>query len=359
MVANITVHDYDWGVFLPLEYYYDDGRHIKFDKYGIYIWGEVVNIKSGLVLEFENTSSSYHAVGLYHTKSKQLKVCIARAVLSTFYGKPRDTFTADHLDSANKNYDALYELQWASKKHQTANQHKKDVFRSAYIIVKDGVEKTAKEWGDYFDCPANTVSNRARKNTKGFSYKLYPDLPNEEWKQIQGSKSKTGYWEISNMNRCAYVSTFARNVIEVREMCLSSGYPVICVNNKKHYVHTLSFQTYYPDVWASKKDTDIVCHKFDNKLDFRPKNLYLGSASQNGYDAHDNGRFDGAKTERRQCKSYINGVFEKHHISLRDAEFYLRGNEYPRASYSNIGLALDWFKDGKKSARYGRTWVPV
>jgi hypothetical protein len=118
--------------------------------------------------------------------------------------------------------------------------------------------------------------------------------------------------------------------------------------------------TFFPEEWANKKPGEMVCHKEDDRMDFRPEMLRLGTASQNGKDAHDNGKFDGTLTARQKCASYIDGVFEKKHESQLDAAEYLRSIGHKKASYRGIGQALSGTrKNGSPKVRYGRTWVLI
>ncbi|AGE59575.1 hypothetical protein ATCVOR07043_922L [Acanthocystis turfacea Chlorella virus OR0704.3] len=109
--------------------------------------------------------------------------------------------------------------------------------------------------------------------------------------------------------------------------------------------------TFRPNEYASRLPSDIIMHKNDNKLDFNPFKLRLGSLSENGIDAHNNGRYNGMKKARKPVASYINGEFEKKHESIHDAIRYLKYIKYPKANIGNVYIAL---RDGV--TRYGRTW---
>jgi hypothetical protein len=229
------------------------------------------------------------------------------------------------------------------------------------IIVKDDIDKTAKEWVIYLKDEKNQLGRKytdgiirdyARMKRHGFSYKVYPDLPGEMWKEIDGSKNTRGRWEISNMCRVKYITAHAENVLSGERLYLRNGYPTIAINGKHRYCHIVAFMTFYPEEYASKKPYEIVLHVGDNKLDFRPYKLRLGTHSENGIEAHDNGKHDGTKTARMKCASYINGVFEKEHESQYDAETYLKSIGFEKASQSNICNALC----GKHNTLYGRVW---
>jgi len=232
----------------------------------------------------------------------------------------------------------------------------------AKIIVRDELEMTAKGWVKYLNeenCQRYTESmifHYAQRKTKGFSYKEYEDLMNETWYRIKNSESKKGHWEISDKNRIAYVSNHTRNVIDKTRFGLSNKYPVIRINGKSRRIHDVAFETYYPDEYTNKKPGEMILHKYDDKLDFRPHVLYIGDASLNGKDSHDNGRRNGTKTARRPCISYINGAFEKRHESLGAAEKYLRDNGHSKASHCAIHQALKARIDNKILTKYGRTW---
>jgi hypothetical protein len=135
-------------------------------------------------------------------------------------------------------------------------------------------------------------------------------------------------------------------------MYLRNGYPTIGINGRNMYCHILAFATFFPEEYASKKPHEIVLHNEDDKLDFRPHMLRLGTHSDNGIDAHDNGKHDGTKTARMKCASYINGVFEKAHESQYDAEEYLKSIWFEKASQRNICVALG----GRQKTAYGRVW---
>jgi hypothetical protein len=197
------------------------------------------------------------------------------------------------------------------------------------------------------------IQRYAQKKQYGFSYKVYDDLPEETWYRIINSTNKCGYWEISDQNRIAYVSKFTRNVIDATRFGFDQKYPKITINGKNRGLHDVAFEAYYPEAYASKLSNEMILHKNDDKLDFRPHTLYIGDSSKNGKDAHDNGCHDGTKTARKPCISYINGVFERQHESQEAAVKYLKLNGCPNASSSEISNAVN---SNKVLVRYKRTW---
>jgi hypothetical protein len=232
------------------------------------------------------------------------------------------------------------------------------------IIIRDSIGKTAQEWVIYLKDEKNHLGRKytdgmiryyAQMKRHGFSYKVCPDITGEVWKEIKDSKTKLGHWEISDMCRVKYITTHAENVLSGERLCLRNGYPTITIKGKHKYCHIIAFMTFYPEEYASKKPHEIVLHNEDDKLDFRPHKLRLGTHSDNGFDAHDNGKHDGTRTARMKCTSYINDIFEKEHDSQHEAEKYLKSNGYEKASFANIGAALS----GKQKSAYDREWRKV
>jgi hypothetical protein len=234
----------------------------------------------------------------------------------------------------------------------------------AYIVVRDELEMTIKEWVKYLENENNPygreytetmIKHYAQRKQHGFAYKVYDDLPGETWYKVKKSKNKMGRWEISDQNRIAYVSSHARNVIDVSRFGFVGKYPVISINSKTRRLHDLAYETFYPEEYASKLPHEMILHRYDDKLDFRPCMLYIGNKSNNAIDARDNGCHNGTKTDRMSCVSYVGGVLEKEHESQHAAEKYLKSIGYLKASFSKIGMVLH---DKRKTA-YKRTWKRV
>ncbi|AGE54413.1 hypothetical protein PBCVIL52s1_872L [Paramecium bursaria Chlorella virus IL-5-2s1] len=339
-----------------LDYYFDDGRHIVFDKYTIDTFGIIRNMNNK---EMSVTTEEYCYCSVYKDE-KQYTIRINRAIASTFLGPPPSiAHTADHIDR-NPTNNHLDNIRWLCKNGQSANRLMPETNKSSFIIVKDNIEKTVKEWIDHLkdnntpygnSYTKSVIEHYAQRKQHGFSYKVFEDLPGERWKIIPGTLKSKNHWEMSNKSRVKQVTTHASNVLDATQMHKTNGYPSIYINRKQQYAHIMCFYTFFPDEYSSKKPNEIILHKYDDKLDFRPENLRLGTHSQNRLDAYDNGRFDNAKIARQKCVSYINGVEEKEHESLSDAVRYLREKGYPKASQSNISSVI-----GTDITRYGRTW---
>jgi hypothetical protein len=352
----------------PLKYYFEDGTLTEFNKYTIDTFGVIRNNKGNAIVYYKK--KKYNWVGVYNDSEKQRGIGVARAVASTFIGPPPSlAHTAEHIDNKRPDYDALTNIYWLDKSGQRKNQERPEIYKSAFGIIRDVEnEKSVKEWVDYLNSrgeknpfgreyTASMINHYARNKKYGFAYKEYFDLHGEIWKEIVGSKTIRGRWEISNMNRVRRVTTHAENVLSGERLGLMSGYPSIYINGKHRSCHILSFMTFFPNEYAAKKSGEMVLHEDDDKMDFRPHKLRLGTHSVNAVDAHKNGKYEGMKTDKMRCISYIKGIFEKEHDSQHDAELYLKKLGYDKASFTNIGKALS--SSEKVIKRYGRTWEKV
>lgn len=340
-----------------LEYFFENGTHVKFYKYEIDTSGVIRNKKTDVELRLSKNKAGYKFVSVSDNHGERRHISVARAIASTFHGMPpTPKHTADHNDQ-NRDNDVLDNIRWATKREQSGNRTMPETSKSAFVIVKNGIEKNSKDWVEYLKDDKNShgreytkdmITHYAQKKQHGFSYKEYPNLPGEEWKEIIGSNTLKGRWEISNMNRVKYITKYATNVLSVDNIGFVAGYPSFVLG----YCHIISFKTFFPEEYAIKKPEEIVKHIGDNKLDFRPHMLQIGSRSENAIEAHDNGCYNDNKTARMKCSSYIKGVLEKEHLSECEAERYLKSCGFEKADRGNICKALS----GNRKSAYGRTW---
>jgi hypothetical protein len=348
----------------PLEYYFvrkESVEHVVFNKYTIDEDGIIRNDTTRKVLAYTKNKAGYYSCSVTDNNGKQRSILIGRAIVSTFEGLPPSSrHTADHVDRQQSN-DNIENIRWLCKKGQGDNRVMPEVNKTAIVIVKDGIEKTVKQWDDYLKDMKNhmgrnytkgMLNHYAQKRQFGFSYKEYPDIPGEVWKKISGSENTQGRWEISDMNRVKYITKYAENVFYEERLGLKNGYPKITINGKDCLCHILSFMSFFPEQYAMKKVEEMVLHEDDDRLDFRPHKLRLGSQHDNTTDAHDNGKYGGKKSERMRCVSYINDVYEKEHHSQEDGAKYLKSLGYTNATHSSISRVLS----GNRKTAYGRTW---
>ena len=348
-----------------LEYYFQTLCHVIFNRYTIDTSG-IVRDKLTDELIRTRIVKKYNVVDIIDNNGNKRRVRIARAIASTYLGAPPSSkHTADHIDRNSLN-DILNNIRWADLAEQSRNRTMPSSIKSSFVVVKDDIEKTVNNWVAHLKDQKNHMSRGytagmiklyAQKKQHGFSYKEYPDIPGEIWKKIEISISDKGHREISNMNRVKFVTKHAENVIENERLNLSSdGYPRIIINGVGWDCHVLSFMMFYPKKYAEMRTNEMILHEDDNKLDFRPHKLRIGTRSENTIDAYNNGIYDGAKSGRLRCASYINDVLEKEHESQHDAVKYLKTIGFDKASASAIGRALKTSCSGKVSIRYGRTW---
>ena len=352
-----------------LEYYFAKKEvleHVIFNKYTIDENG-IIRMEKTEALKYSK-NGKYNRCSVVDNKGKRRQISVCRAIASTFIGPPPTLkHTADHKDQDTTN-NTIGNIRWLCKSGQRKNQTRPTSFKSALVVVKDGVDKTVKEWVEYLkgeknsfgrDYTKGVIESYAKRKQYGYSYKEYPDIPGEVWKDVKDSKNSQGRWEISNMNRVKYITKYAENVLSGDRLGLLMGYPIIYINGVQWLCHILSFMTFFPDLYAAKKTDEMVLHENDDKLDFRPHKLSLGTQSKNMTDAYDNGKRDGAKFARVRCASYIDDVFEKEHESLEATVKHLKKLGYDRAGANNIGKALTAYQDGEIKIRYDRTWKRI
>jgi hypothetical protein len=347
----------------PLKYYAKDGTHTVFDKYTIE--NGVIKNKKGEPVTYHKDKSKYNTYSVTDDNGKQRLLCVARAIASSIHGPPpTPEHTADHIDK-NRENDTDDNIRWATNREQRDNQDRPETLKTAFLVDRYGEEKTFKEWADCLkdeknhmgrEYTARMINHYAQNKQHGFSYKEYPDLPGEIWKEIIDSKNTQGRWEVSDMNRFKYITNHAENVLSGVRLGLLNGYPTVGINGKNWKCHILSFMTFFPDKWATKKSDEMILHEDDDPLDFRPHKLRLGTQSENTIDAYNNGKYDGTKRERMKCVSYIDGIYELMHDSQSDAVKYLRYIGYKKASRGEICKALKARNDNKILTRYDRMW---
>ena len=338
--------------------------HVIFNKYTIE--NGIIRNKKGEAIKYHKNEKKYNKCMVTDDYGKRRSIQVGRAIASSILGPPATLeHTADHIDKNPEN-DVDDNIRWSTKKEQMENQNRPDTYKTAYIVVKDGKEQTIREWVDFLKDEKNpywreynyiNIKSYAQKKQHGFSYKEYPDLPGEVWKEITGAKNWKGYWLISDMNRVKYVTKQAENVLSGDRLGLEKGYPIIWFNGKQWPCHIIAFMTFFPKEYAAKKPGECVLHEDDDKLDFRPHKLRIGTQTENMIDAQNNGKYDGKKSARMKCASYIDNVLEKEHKSQNDAMRYLRSRGYETASAGNICSVLNG--NGNRKTAYGRTWKLV
>jgi len=303
---------------------------------------------------------SYHVVGGYYRvyplddTGKQKGIFVARAMLSTFMGPPPSPHhTADHIESEHKLDNKLGNLRWADEIEQKLNRNMPETHNSAFIIVHDGEEMSANEWAERLGVHNKTIIYRAQneRNTE-WLYKIYDDLPGENWKFVTDSKNSQGWWTVSDLGRVAYhTNENTRKVYSPDELCMWGGYPSIKINGTPRLVHLIVFQTFRPEEYDAMKEGEMILHEDDERMDCRIDKLRVGTASENGRDAYDNGKHDGTKTARKPCVAR-QGEWSKPFDSLAEAVEWLQ-DDHKKAHHGPISKCLN----GNRKTAYGYTWT--
>ena len=126
-----------------LEYYFEDGTHVIFNKYTIDTTSVITNKKSGKKMKYSQLGK-YNVCGVVNDDGIRRNIRVCRAVASTYHGPPPTLeHTADHKDK-NRENDADDNIRWLCKTGQVKNRTMPTMLKSAYIIVKDELEKTEK-----------------------------------------------------------------------------------------------------------------------------------------------------------------------------------------------------------------------
>ena len=242
-------------------------EHVIFNKYTIDN-GVIKNAK-GESLTYSKDKKGYNKCSVTDNNGKRRSIYVARAIASTIYGPPPTlAHTADHKDK-NRGNDTGDNIRWLCKKGQRNNQDRPETLNSAFLVDRYDEEKTRNEWVDYFNSRGEKnpygreyttamIKHYAQKKQHGFSYKKYPDIPGEIWKEIGDSKNSQGYWKISDMNRMKYITKFAENVLSGDRLGLLVGYPTVKINGQNWYCHILSFNTFFPDEYAIRNIIPMV-----------------------------------------------------------------------------------------------------
>ncbi|AGE56431.1 hypothetical protein PBCVNEJV1_791R [Paramecium bursaria Chlorella virus NE-JV-1] len=184
-----------------LVYYFDkEEEPVTFNKYTIDTVGIIKHKESRETPSYGN--EEYNRAVVTDNTGKRRSIYVGRAVASTFLGAPSTpAHTADHIISEQKKNDSLENVRWLDKKGQGNNRDVPETYKSAIIIVKDGVEKTVKEWvahmnaskaQEHREYTVSIINSYVAKKQHGFSFKEYPDLPGEDWKPVKVPGDKRG-----------------------------------------------------------------------------------------------------------------------------------------------------------------------
>lgn len=303
-----------------LECYWTDGRHKVFKNYMIDIFGNVKN-KDGLFLSIKD-DNGYERLTIFED-SIGYTISIHQAMCSTWFGKPLENDTPDHINGNPKDNN-IWNLRWAHKKLQRDNQVGNSRLRmdSCPIIATHKITGEVLEFesmcdaeeggfnsGKISECIKNGRIGKGRQTHNGYFWKTpdeRPDLPDEVWKLWEKTTQQEKY--LSNYGRVGY--KYNNGFFKKIDRCdiVSSKreeagfYPTIGKNAKHYYLHREMYILFKGDI----PDGKIINHIDHNKLNCHIDNLELSSSIDNTIAAHDNGQYDHTKSKRKPI--VINGV---------------------------------------------------
>lgn len=132
-----------------LTYYSEDGTYRVFTEYTIDTYCNITNTETRQQIskKIENGYLSFNV----SYKKKSYHLSVARAMLSTFIGEPPTlSHTADHIISKEVLNNYISNLRWSDKSEQRANQIRSTTYNSAFKIIQDNLEMTARDWSSYY-----------------------------------------------------------------------------------------------------------------------------------------------------------------------------------------------------------------
>ena len=303
-----------------LECYWTDGRHKVFDNYMIDIFGNVKNV-GGLFITTKDTYGYEHLSvsdnGITYT------ITIHRAMCSTFYGKPLEGDTPDHINGKPKDNN-VWNLRWLDKKLQRANQNESSRLRmdacpiigthkiTGEILEFESMcdaEEIGFNSGKISECIKNGRIGKGRRTHNDYYWKTpeeRPDLPEEIWKLWEKTSRQEKH--LSNHGRVGYKfnngffkKIDCRDVITIK--AADAGfYPSVGKNKKHYYLHREVYILFKGEI----PEGMIVNHLDHDKMNAHIDNLELATLSENLLAAHDFGQFDDTKSKRQPIE--IDGV---------------------------------------------------
>ena len=307
----------------PLKYYcHKTGDLFTFPKHTIDIFGDIRNEKDHVM---SVTGKKYRMTSVVDSGGKYRGLQIHRAMCSTFSERSADKYTVDHIDRLPSN-NCLWNLRWASVGEQNRNQNKRkdqvdgcpvigtqaetgaiinfvsfsDARKAGYFHVRDCLYGHRTTCGGYiWSCPDEL-----------------PDIPGEDWRLWRIGQYKV--W-VSDMNRIMYEFSHGyRKKMYSNELAMRGEYHQISSDGKiSQSFHRVVWSVFNGEIPTDKIINHIDHDKSNNSLD----NLELISQSENGFAAHDAGRFDNTKVKRQPMT--INGV---EYTSSYDAAMKLNPN---------------------------------
>jgi len=322
------------------------------------------------LIKNETSGEGYNRINITH-QGKRHSLVVSICILSTFMGPPPDDgkkYTADHIDSKDKRNDTLDNLRWADPPTQRNNQRKSDRdFNKIIICRTDSVGNTVEYNGLRDAAEQNGKSMRSvhkwlngspcvrLKDDFGkqyiWSYRDEPeDLPEEVWHETipDSNVFASQFGRIKDKRKTSITKRYPQEYISPMT---TSKYPVLSIKGKVYTIHYLVYIAWFPFSGDYREYDYKLRHMNDDKNDCSIFNLKLGTRSQNGTDAHNNGSYDGTKSERKPFYCINKKSGERiEFMSTHEAGRFI-GKDTARG---NIWMALTNYN--KSSYAYGYYW---
>lgn len=297
----------DFDIEVPLVYYcHKTGNLYTFSNHTIDIFGNIKNSNGKYV---PTNSKDYLSAGVTDDIGKRRSISIHRAMCSSFYGKPPNGYTADHIDIDRKSNN-LWNLRWASPRSQGLNRNERKTNVDCCPVigthVKTGEVITFVSIMDARDNGFAHVTDclYGKKQTdKKYKWSCPPELPDikeEIWKLWRTGRHNV--W-VSNKNRVMFEFGHGyKKKMSSTELTLNGGYHQIYCDGI-HSFHRVVWSVFNGEIPKDK----IINHKDHNKTNNSLDNLELTDNSGNAIAAHDAGRYDGTKSQRQPI--VIDGIY--------------------------------------------------
>lgn len=303
-----------------LECYWTDGRHKIFKNYMIDIFGNVKN-QYGLFLSTKD-DNGYERLTVCEDSVKYM-ISLHQAMCSTFYDKPSENDTPDHINGNPKDNN-VWNLRWLDKKLQRANQNKNSRLRmdacpiigthkiTGEVLEFESMcdaEEAGFEVSKISECIKNGRIGKGRRTHGGYFWKTpeeRPDLPGEIWKlwekTTQQEKHLSDHGRVGyKFNNGFFKKIDCSDVITIK--AVDAGfYPTVGKNKKHYYLHREVYILFKGDI----PDGMIVNHIDHDRMNAHVDNLELVTPSENLFAAHDFGQFDHTKKKRQPTE--IDGI---------------------------------------------------
>lgn len=276
----------------PVIYYTSDEKRI-YDCYEIHEKsGEIRNNTTKQCIS-PNVSKRIVRVTLFRDRKGE-KVSVARAILSTFVGKPPTKYhSADHINT-NSEDNRIENLRWATKSEQSYNQTRtgdRDYKRIPIIVTIDNVKKEYQSISEasrdleVSDGTIHNILNETFESSRKFKnitikYKeITQNLKDEIWLELEEKPNVyiSQYGRVKLVRSRITIIRSSEDIARERD----DSYPNINMVGKKYYLHRLVAKYFLP-LADCVYNTDLVIDHLDcDKNNSRASNLQWVSRSEN------------------------------------------------------------------------------